>query len=322
MTSLRYFEAAARLESFSAAALELHTSKGVMSYHVQALERFLHKPLFIRRNRAVFLTEHGRQFQSVVAFALSQITAVAASISAGARSDSVVVHVGPYFSAQWLSPRLAKFRRLHPHIEVQLIHATSRRVEESAQVDLSIRWGTGSWRGCDSQLLLPVENLPVCSPAYKRQHPELKQQIETESPAVRLLHYDGHDAWAEWYRGMGLRAPANARRLLFDEPNVLNAAVVAGQGVAIGFLPLVARDLRSQRLVVAHPGRIPSEYGYYLVRKQRKKWSHAAEQFAQWVKQCVGVTQVKRNGVRNQSLPNPSRQPKAASPKQSQPRKS
>jgi LysR family transcriptional regulator, glycine cleavage system transcriptional activator len=290
LTSLRYFEAAARLGSFSAAASELHVSNGAVSYHIHSLERFLQKPLFIRRIRRVSLTEDGQQLHAVVSVVLPQIASVAASITHGARQHDLSVQVGPYFSAQWLSPRLGEFHRLYPNIALHLHHVTTRRFEEKAQFDLSILWGTGTWRGCEAQLLLPVEGVPVCSPAYKRKHSGLERLIETGSARLTFLHYDGHDAWAEWYRGMGVRAPTSIRAPALDEPNILNEAAVSGQGVAIGFLPLVAKDLRTKRLTAAHSRRVPSVHGYYLVYRRGNDWSNAARQFVQWIQPHIKAT--------------------------------
>lgn len=62
LTSLLPFEAAARLESFSRAADELHITQAAVSRQIRGLEEDLGVKLFVRRNRAVFLTEEGRQF--------------------------------------------------------------------------------------------------------------------------------------------------------------------------------------------------------------------------------------------------------------------
>jgi LysR family transcriptional regulator, glycine cleavage system transcriptional activator len=284
MTSLRFFEAAARLGSFSAAASELSTSNSAVSYHIHGLERFLGKSLFVRQTRRVCLTEEGRQFQAAVIGALDGIASAAARIANRARAERVAVQVGPYFSAAWLTPRLQDFHRLCPGIDLDLHHATTRQVEEGPQFDLSILWGTGKWRGRESQLLMPVEAVPVCSPDYRRQHPELQHEIERQTAAVTLLHYESHDAWAEWFRGMGLQPHGRSLASHFDEPNVLHAAAIGGQGVAIGFLPLIDRDLRAKRLVIAHRRRVPSEHRYFLVYRRRKKWSAGAEQFVAWIK--------------------------------------
>ena len=66
LASLLPFEAAARLESFTKAAEELHLTQAAVSRQIRALEDDLSMQLFERRNRAVHLTEVGREFARVV----------------------------------------------------------------------------------------------------------------------------------------------------------------------------------------------------------------------------------------------------------------
>jgi len=56
---LEVFVAAARVENFSAAALELNLSQPAVTQRIQALERQLGVPLFERQGRRVFLSEAG-----------------------------------------------------------------------------------------------------------------------------------------------------------------------------------------------------------------------------------------------------------------------
>lgn len=63
---LHAFEAAARLESFSAAADELHLSPATVSQRVRTLETHLGVLLFQRLPRSVQLTELGRAYLPVI----------------------------------------------------------------------------------------------------------------------------------------------------------------------------------------------------------------------------------------------------------------
>src|SRR3546814_7701877 len=77
LASLLPFEAAARLESFSRAAEELHITQAAVSRQIRGLEESLGLKLFSRRNRAVFLTQEGRELGRVVSSALRSISDVA-----------------------------------------------------------------------------------------------------------------------------------------------------------------------------------------------------------------------------------------------------
>ena len=80
LSSLRPFEAAARLESFSRAADELHLTHGAVSHQVRALEEFLGVPLFARHGKRVALTAAGRAFAESVRGALDAIAAGAEAL--------------------------------------------------------------------------------------------------------------------------------------------------------------------------------------------------------------------------------------------------
>ena len=56
LSSLRPFEAAARLESFTRAAEELALTHGAVSHQVRALEDYVGAPLFARHGKRVTLT--------------------------------------------------------------------------------------------------------------------------------------------------------------------------------------------------------------------------------------------------------------------------
>src|SRR5262245_22292368 len=118
LNALRAFEAAARHQSFARAAGELHVSEGAISRHVKLLEEELGLPLFIRRARRVELTEAVRKFLPVLSKAFKAITAGVADVAAEAPKLRLLSQ--PSFSIRWLIPRLDRFRRSHPAIEVKI----------------------------------------------------------------------------------------------------------------------------------------------------------------------------------------------------------
>ena len=60
--AIRFFEAAARLRSFKAAASELNVTPGAVTKQVQALETFLGVRLFELNHRSVALTPDGAAY--------------------------------------------------------------------------------------------------------------------------------------------------------------------------------------------------------------------------------------------------------------------
>ena len=86
LSSLRPFEAAARHESFSRAAEELHITHGAVSHQVRALEEHLGAALFARHGKRVTLTAAGRTFAERVRGALEEIAQAADALRARRRT--------------------------------------------------------------------------------------------------------------------------------------------------------------------------------------------------------------------------------------------
>lgn len=91
LASLLPFEAAARLESFSKAADELHITQAAVSRQIRGLEDNLGVKLFCRRNRGVFLTQEGRELGRVVSQALQSISEGAVSLRTSPQRNRVVL---------------------------------------------------------------------------------------------------------------------------------------------------------------------------------------------------------------------------------------
>ena len=66
LNCLRFFDAAARHESFARAAEELQVTAAAVAYRVKSLEAHLRAPLFHRRHRAVRLNDRGRRYHADV----------------------------------------------------------------------------------------------------------------------------------------------------------------------------------------------------------------------------------------------------------------
>ena len=79
---LLVFDAAARQRSFTRAAVELFLTQSAVSRQVAALEEELGLPLFVRRHRALDLTDDGRRLAAAVAEALAGLQATVAQLRA------------------------------------------------------------------------------------------------------------------------------------------------------------------------------------------------------------------------------------------------
>src|SRR5688572_23581058 len=139
LSALRPFEAAARLESFSRAAEELHLTHGAVSHQVRALEEHVGVALFARHGKRVALTAAGKQLAEKVRWALDEI-ATAANGLRSRREDRLNISVLPSFASRWLMPRLIRFMDANPRIEVNVSASTNLANFRDDEVDVAIRF--------------------------------------------------------------------------------------------------------------------------------------------------------------------------------------
>src|SRR3546814_11426582 len=74
MSQLSVFEAAARLESFAAAAVELGLTQRAISRQMRALEKQLGTALFIRGRQTIRLTAAGEAFEPQISSAMQLLS--------------------------------------------------------------------------------------------------------------------------------------------------------------------------------------------------------------------------------------------------------
>ena len=139
--AVRAFVAAARHQSFTRAAVELHVTHSAVSRQIKALETHLGVPLFERLTRQVVLTADGQAFFADAAAALSQIGAAATALMARAPARAVRINVRPSFAVRWLIPRLPAFVAQYPGIEPQVVTSTAVPSKAVDGFDVAIRRG-------------------------------------------------------------------------------------------------------------------------------------------------------------------------------------
>ena len=136
---LRGFESAARHLSFTRAGAELFLTQSAVSRQILALEEFVGVPLFERRHKALVLTAHGQAYYRVVAAALEQVREATRRLRETRKGHVLTVTTTVSFASTWLVPRLARFRREHPGVDVR-IKATHEVVDLDREgIDLAVR---------------------------------------------------------------------------------------------------------------------------------------------------------------------------------------
>jgi LysR family glycine cleavage system transcriptional activator len=285
LTTLRSFEAAARLLSFSKAADELHVTHGAVSRAIRHLEDHLQVDLFKRKIRAVELTETGAAYAVTVRDTLDRLAAATALITDQRSSGILNISTVDSFASKWLIPRLFRFRRQHPDIDVRL--ATSEGLANFVNdgIDIGIRYGQGRYAGLTSELMMKEEIAPVCSPKLRDGPTPLNSPDDLKFHT--LIHDDLPIDWAMWLRTAGVDGVDAYRGPRFQSSVHAVQAAVQGEGVVLGRSALVADDLKAGRLIHPFNLSLPVDLAYYMVYPPQTAERPKIRAFHDWLMEEV-----------------------------------
>lgn len=282
LSALVTFACAARHQSMSRAAEELHLTQSAVSRQIAQLEHSLGVTLFDRTRKRLRLTDRGQVYAVAVAKHLHNLEAATHKLRAGDDADWVIdLGVLPTFASQWLIPRLPEFFLAHPTIR---LHCHTRLEPfDFAQDTLqaAIHFGAPSWPEASCSHLMDETSLAVASPA-------LLQRYSIRSPAdlamAPLLHQTTRPgSWADWFTAHGITTARAYQGMQYDQFAMIVAAARAGLG--IGLLPqvFVQDELRQGQLALAWPGALPGSGAYYLVRPHWHRGLASLDCFEAWL---------------------------------------
>lgn len=285
LNSLKCFEAAGRLLSFTEAARELNVTQAAISHQIKVIENFLGVALFERYPRRLALSEQGKALLPEVIEAFDRVSAAVSAISTEPYSNVVNVRLAPSFAAKWLSPRLKFFWLQYPEIDLRLYHAHPAVDFEREEIDIAVTYGKGDWPGVVVDKLLSLDFFPVCSPAFLHTDKPLDNIDNLRYYA--LLHDADYECWRDWLELAGATDIEANRGTVIDDTNVLIQAAIDGQGVALGSSTFVGDLLESGRLVRPFDITLLNDFAYYVVYPQSHMKNPAVRAFKEWLLSLV-----------------------------------
>lgn len=283
LNALRAFEASARLGAFTAAAGELGVTLGAVAQQVRTLEATLGGPLFERRSSGLALTTLGGSYVEPVRRAFELIGQATASAAApSARRAAITVSVPPTFASRWLVPRLDRFTRRHPGLDVRVLAQERRvRIGPRAEADLGVRYGTPPFDGLAAELIEHAALIPVCAPGVAAAH---DLTVGPDRLAGSVLLHDAHGLWPTWLDRFGAPGIDAGHGMRFSQTALALDAAIRGQGVALAPTLFVEDELATGRLVAPY-GReraLVETAGLYLVVPSGRR-SAKVEAMREWL---------------------------------------
>ena len=286
LNSLRAFEVVSRHESFRAAAEELHVTAAAVSQQVKSLENHLGRTLLRRRSGGYNLTPEALAGLKSLREGFEQLSVAVETMSSGGQRILTVSAV-PSLAAEWLVPRLHRFREQYPALDI-LLHASEKLVDfEHARVDLGIRYGSGNYPGLTSVRLFCDEIFPVYSPQMLKGRGSPKRLGDLRG--MPLIHTDWKPergrwpGWPEWMRAAGVTGVDVTKGLRFSDGALAVQAAVTGQGVALGSKALTLEHLAAGRLVRPFKLSLATDFAYYVVCEKARAEEPDLLAFRRWL---------------------------------------
>lgn len=287
LTALRSFESAARLLSFKAAAEELGVTPTSVSNQIRQLESDWGCQLFVRKTRRVVLTDAGRSLSQVMSRAFDEIrTEVESHITKTRRT--VTLAVGPIFGSRWLIPRLDRFYRQYPNIDLVLHNSPRITSAEQLTSMIGVDWGTGQWTGLDAHRLFEIVYIPSLSPRLLKERGGMAQPADLAR--YPIIHQWDREEWNAWFRLVGLPDLRLTQETTMRDSNIVVQAAIDGQGVIMGSYPFLSGEVEAGRLVcpfdvVLHPLR-----AYYLINRPGARVLPEVHAVCNWIESEAAIS--------------------------------
>ena len=271
----------ARLGSVKAAAEELALSSPALSRRVQALERFVGKPLFERRHQSLRLNDDGERLLGRIAPALDAMSDAVDAMTSGAEMLRLRLGVPPLYAAQQLIPLLPDLKRHHPelHLDVDTASHGIARLGEGLDVAIVLA------REVDPALYarrLDRNQVYVIGPSEWRDGPDAIRAPADLSRVTVLVHRDMPDSFHTWRVAVG--HPDLEPRAIdhFDSGTLMLEAAAQGLGVAV-MLESHFRGANDPRLARLFDAPMESPYSYWFACRPRALSQRPVKLFHEWL---------------------------------------
>ena len=282
---LRAFEAAGRLQSFRAAAEELHVTASAISHHIRSLEGQIGRPLFQRTGSGVRLTREGEAYLARLSAGFEQLAQAADVLEEPAAPRQLTLGAFPFLVSEVLMPGLVELRRRLPGVGISVVSDTHldslTHADPKRRVDAVIRYGTGRFPGCRARKLTDVSLVPVAAPALVPADEAEALRRVVGGPRVAVA--GPFEGWAAGAAATGVGLSPDAEVLTFDSYLTAMRATEQGLGVGLGIRPFIDRWLADRRVRILVERSAPVGEGSYLVTARHAAPRAELDVLAAWL---------------------------------------
>lgn len=293
LNALRAFEAAARHQSFSAAATELNVTPAAVGQQVRGLEAWLGIPLFTRAGSGsarLMLTDSARSALPDIQAGFERLSIGLSRLKDASMHAGLTVSVSPAFASKWLLPRIERFQSDYPQLDV-LLDTNARTLDFQARhLDIGVRYGAGQWPGLTAIHLLDETMFPVCAPDLA--HLDNGHLPPAALARCTLIHDlsmasdPDYPTWRMWLDASGFTGIKADHGLRINNSAAVLQAAMDGQGLALARSVMVRDDLQAGRLIRPFADKgldCPLTQAYYVVYRPECGELPKVQAFRDWL---------------------------------------
>lgn len=287
LNTLKVFESAARLLSFTATAKELNLTQSAVSRQIKQLEVFLGKALFHRGRRGVRLTPSGQRYFAIIQPTLKTIALETAELMTLSGDNHINVVCSHDIAHFWLMPRLSKWRQQHPEIHVRIITEDNCHRVATTEFDIGLYYFAEPPPQVNATRIFSERVIVVCSAAYKKQHADLPLSRPEDLAEHTLLileeSFQEWITWQTWFARIGVSYHPPKQTVKANDYSLLFNAAVAGHGICLAWERLIQDYVDKGILEKAILTDAPARDSFFLIEPQWKHSSAATRLFKQWL---------------------------------------
>ena len=282
---LRFFEAAARRESFARAADELFVTPAAVAQRIKGLEDHLGQALFERRHRGIRLNRQGRAYLAEIETSLFEIQAATERHARNGRAERLRIEAPEAVAERWLLPILAEFKAAAPDTAVEVAAGCRRSEADEPSPDVRIGYAGegGDAEPPYDEILFEEWLFPVCSPGLLdgRTPPWTPRDLR-DWPL--LVERGRETAWAAWFARHNCPLPSLTGAWRLELHAWVVQAATAGWGVALGHSLILAPELDAGALVPVLGARARTRVRCGFATPSSAEGNPAVEKFRDWLR--------------------------------------
>ncbi|WP_158623412.1 LysR family transcriptional regulator [Corallococcus sp. CA053C] len=236
LSAIGVFARVAETGSFASAARALGITPSAASKSVARLEERLGTRLFQRTTRRMHLTEQGARFHERCVRALTELRDAESELAHASRTPQgrLRVSVPEMLALRLIIPHLQRFRRAHPHLELDLDVNDHVADIVGDGLDAAVRCGELSDSGLMRRRLGPKRFVLCASPAYLQAHGtprSLEALRDHDCIRYRFVSTGRVESWA-LRQPPGAPTPRIPETFVFNNSEAVTHAARAGFGIA------------------------------------------------------------------------------------------